>query len=135
MSTSQDPSNSPELPDSFPTCKQDLHVPQPITEADLLAWLSRKLAEAEQALSTRRGMAESYEATSDPAYWEKLSKQPGVFMTKGRGKAPTAQELKQQAASQRRIARKCEQEVAMIKAFISLVETLHEMSAGTPARI
>ncbi len=86
----------------------------------LLLWLNNKLADAEQSLRARESLAESFERTADPKFWDDLSKMPGVIVTKtyrGR-KGPTAEQNKESAASQRRIAEKCRHEVEMFKATI-----------------
>ena len=92
----------------------------------LLSWLLGKLSDAEQSLRSREALAESFELRTSPEFWDELSKAPGVIATKAyRGrKGPTVEQNRESAAAQRRIAGRCRNDVAMLKATIDAVQAL-----------
>lgn len=91
---------------------------------EILQFLRGKLAEAEKAVRCREEMAATFQRSTDPKFFEEMSKQPGVVITRSGRRGTTTKDVLESAASQRRIAEKHRHEVKMFKAAIAALENV-----------
>lgn len=88
---------------------------------DLLGFLRGKLAEAEKSLRCREEMANPRRISEEE--WARLKSLPGTRVTTAHKLSKAAlKEMEMEPLRHKRIAAKCRQEVAMLKAVIATID-------------